>query len=99
MRKTITKTYHKTRVSFSYVEVLTGKTFTQQIYLDNWLNNMSYINTQVNTILNKNIGDSFKVYSINSVEHVSIRAYISDENFLKLATIDKQSIVVIKKLR
>ena len=99
MRKTITKTYHKTRLSFSYVEVLTGKTFTQEIYLDNWLNNMSYINTQVNNILKKDTGESFKVYSINSVEHVSVKASISDSDFLKLATIDDKSIVVIKKLR
>ena len=98
MRKTISKTYHKTRVSFSYVEVLTGKTFTQEIYLDNWLHNMTYINTQVNAILKKDTGESFKVYSINSVEHVSIKYYISYANFLKLATIDDQSIVVIKKL-
>ena len=99
MRKTITKTYHKTRVSFSYVEILTGKTYTKEIYLDNWLNNMSYINTQLNNICKNEMETEAKVYSINSVEHVSIRYYISDENFLKLATIDEQSIVVIKKLR
>lgn len=99
MRKTITKTYHKTRVSYSYVEINTGKTFTETIYLDNWLNNMTFINTVLNNRCKFTIKEEAKVYSINSVEHVSVKAVMSDSVFESLATIDDKSIVVIKKLR
>lgn len=99
MRKTITKTYHKTRVNFSYVVITTGKTFTETIYLENWLNNMTFINTVLNNTCKYKMKEEAKVYSINSVEHVSVKAVMSDSVFESLATIDEQSIVVIKKLR
>ena len=96
MRNTITKTYHKTRVNYSYVEITTGKTFTETTYLDNWLNNISHINTKLNESANNN---NIKVYSINSIEHVSVKAIMTDKLFTSLATVDEKSIVVIKKLR
>lgn len=98
MRTKITKSLHKTKVSYSYVLYSNGKTFTDEILLNNWLTNMTFILHKLDEILKlKNIDG--KVYSINSVEHVRLTACITDEQFQSIATIDNSSIVVIKKLR
>lgn len=98
MRTKITKSLHKTKVSYSYVLFQNGKTFTDEVLLDNWLSNFTFILHKLEDILkSKNIDG--KVYSINSVEQIKLSASITDEQFQSIATIDLSSIVVIKKLR
>lgn len=99
MRTRIYKTFHKTKIDYSIVELKTGKTSNDTMLLDTWLNNF----TRINNILTERVKHKFrnevKIYSINSIEHVSIKASISDAQFLSIATIDENSIVVIKKLK
>ena len=99
MKAKITKTIHKTRVSYSLVELQSGKTFNDTILLDNWLNNITRITNILNIEASKKAGIPIKVYAITSIEHVSLKAGLPVKIFNELATIDDASIVVIKKLK
>lgn len=98
MKKKIYKTFHKTRVNYSYVVLSNGKTFTETSLLDNWLSNITYISTKINEIISSK-SEECKVYAINSIEHVRIRSFITDLQFESVATMDDESLVVIRKLR
>lgn len=98
MKKKVYKTFHKTRVNYSYVVLSNGKTFTETTLLDNWLSNISCILSKINKIISSK-PEECKVYAINSIEHVRFRSFITDLQFESVATMDENSIVVIRKLR
>lgn len=98
MKTKVYKTFHKTRVSYSYVVLSNGHTFTETALLNNWLSNITYITSQINELIAKKPEEA-KVYTINSIEHIRIRSFITDLQFESVATMDENSIVVIRKLR
>ena len=92
MKEQITKTQHMTRVTYRYVILSSGKTGEHTTLLKGWIKNITFITNQVQD-------EHIRVFSIDTIEHVSVQYKLPLEQFLKLASTDESSVHVIHKIK
>ena len=92
MKSNIEVIKHRTKVTYSYVDINSNNTFTETKYLEGWVKNISFIT-------NKLKDETKHIYSINSIEHVSTKYKMPLKEYYNLSVADLESERIVHKIR